>query len=226
MSANRPRVAIFNTLSVDGRLDGFEADLGLFYGIAAAMPQQAILTGSATLEAAAVAEGVDLSQTEESASAVPSTQQETRPWLVIVDSGGKITRFAWLRAQPYWRDVVVLCSNATPTGHLERLRRLGVVHHVLGTDRVDLAAALTLLHDTYGVRDVRVDAGPGLNGALMRAGLVDRISVLVAPVVVGEGGRGLRLIGGELGPGRPTLKALAARDLQGGYRLLEYDVLA
>jgi 2,5-diamino-6-(ribosylamino)-4(3H)-pyrimidinone 5'-phosphate reductase len=51
---------------------------------------------------------------------------------VIVDSRGRITRFAWLREQPFWRDVLVLCTSATPAGHLGRLRRLGVEHLVIG----------------------------------------------------------------------------------------------
>lgn len=57
----RPRVTVHTLLSVDGRLDGFEADLGLYYELAAALPQQAVLTGSGTMLAAAAAQGVALS---------------------------------------------------------------------------------------------------------------------------------------------------------------------
>jgi len=56
---------------------------------------------------------------------------------------------------------------------------------VTGDDRVDLRAALEELHARYGVRTVRVDSGGVLNGALLRAGLVDEVSILVGPCLVG-----------------------------------------
>jgi 2,5-diamino-6-(ribosylamino)-4(3H)-pyrimidinone 5'-phosphate reductase len=50
--------------------------------------------------------------------------------------------------------------------------------------RSDLATALAGFE---GV--VRVDSGGALNGALLRAGLVDELSLLVHPVLVGDAGR-------------------------------------
>ncbi|HET7350203.1 MAG TPA: dihydrofolate reductase family protein [Marmoricola sp.] len=55
---------------------------------------------------------------------------------------------------------------------------------------VDLAALLVALHERYGARVVRVDSGGALNGALLEAGLVDEISLLMHPVLVpSEAGR-------------------------------------
>lgn len=222
MPSDRPSVTIFNAASVDGRLDGFEPDLGLFYRLAAALPQQATLAGSATLVAAARSAGVRLDEEEAEPDAAPGAAAAARPWLVVVDSAGRITRFDWLRRQPHWRDVIVFCSAATPEGHLVRLRRLKVLHHVVGAERVDLPSALRLLAAEYGVRRVRVDAGPGLNGALFRAGVVDEVHVLVAPWLVGPGRQALRLVGGELNPTELHLRR--ARAVEGGYALLEYTV--
>ena len=50
---NRPRVIIHNLISLDGHLDGFPADAGLYYEIASWLPHQAVLTGSGTMPAAA-----------------------------------------------------------------------------------------------------------------------------------------------------------------------------
>ena len=41
------------------------------------------------------------------------------------------------------------------------------------------------LNARYGVRVVRVDSGGTLNGVLLRAGLVDEVSVLISPFLVG-----------------------------------------
>ncbi|HEX6685119.1 MAG TPA: RibD family protein [Candidatus Limnocylindrales bacterium] len=187
---DRPHVTIHNMESVDGRLTGFPADQGLFYETAAQLPQQAVLCGSATLIGGAAGAGVDLTAPD----TAPDTAQRdapsgdgSSPWLVVVDGGGRITRLGWLRTQPHWRDVLVLCHESTPDTHLELLRRNGIGHFVGGAGRVDLAVALGWLAAEHGVRDVRVDAGGTLNGVLLRAGLVDELSVIVAPYVVGDG---------------------------------------
>lgn len=158
-------------------ITGFTADLGLYYETAGSLPQDAVLTGSGTLLAAARAEGVDLTGEDPEQPPPASAPDDPRPWLAVVDSRGRLTRPSWLRGQPYWRDILVLCSRTTPAVHLDRLRRHHVAHLVVGDDRVDLAAALHTLADTYGVRRVRVDAGATLNAALLRAGLVDEISI-------------------------------------------------
>ena len=50
---DRPRVIIHNLISLDGRLDGFPADAGLYYEMASRLPHQAVLTGSGRGPAAA-----------------------------------------------------------------------------------------------------------------------------------------------------------------------------
>lgn len=60
------------------------------------------------------------------------------------------------------------------------LEREGIDAIVTGEERVDLRAALEELADRYGVRTVRMDSGGTLNAALLRAGLVDELSVLVS----------------------------------------------
>ena len=133
-------------------------------------------------------------------------------------------RHAWLREQPFWRDVLVLCSDAAPAGQLDRLRRHRVGHVVLGEGRVDLGGALRLLAEQHRVGAVRVDAGGGLNGALLRAGLADQLSIVILP----GGQRHSR-------PGAPAHRTGGCRDavaldltavehLRQGHVWLRYDV--
>ena len=144
---------------------------------------------------------------------------------MIVDGQGRVTRYAWLREQPFWRDVLVLCSAATPQGQLDRLRRHRVGHVVLGEDRVDLGGALRLLAQRHQVGAVRVDAGGGLNGALLQAGLADQVSIVIAPYLAATATAGpVPLIAD---PGRPDAVALelaAVERLRQGHVWLRYDV--
>jgi diaminohydroxyphosphoribosylaminopyrimidine deaminase/5-amino-6-(5-phosphoribosylamino)uracil reductase len=56
--------------------------------------------------------------------------------------------------------------------------------------RVDLAAVVDWLGKSE-FNEVLIEAGPTLNGALLREDLVDEWIVYMAPVVLGDGGRGL-----------------------------------
>ena len=176
-----PRVVLHNAVSVDGRIDGFSVDMGLYYGLVGIWREDATLVGSGTILAIAEAEP----DGENAPELVPNDPNDQRALMVVPDSAGRIRTWDWLRKQPYWRDVVVLCSNSTPAEYLEYLKGRQIDCIVAGEDRVDLRAALEEVRSRYGVRSVRVDSGGTLNGALLRAGLVDEVSVLISPALVG-----------------------------------------
>ena len=217
-------------ISLDGRLDGFPADAGLYYELVSRLPHQAVLTGSGTVLAAAASQHIDLSGEDSepppgNAAAKPVTAGDNRPLLVIVDGGGRLTRFAWLHSQPYWRDLLVLCSSAIPAGHLDLLRRHHIGHVVLGDGRVDLGGALHLLAERYHVGAVRVDAGGRLAGALLRARLADELSVIIAPYLAADVTVDpLHLITGLGGPDPVALELTAVERLRQGHLWLRYDV--
>ncbi len=213
---DRPTVTVHNTVSLDGRLTGFPVDAGLYYELAAAIPHDAVLSGSGTLLAAAREQGVEMTGEDSPPGDAPGRDG---PLLVVVDSRGRLTRLAWLRALPFWRDVVVLCSSRTPEAHLRRLERLRVDCVVAGDDHVDLAAALRELAARHGVTAVRVDAGGVLNGHLLRHGLVDELSIVVAPHLAGPDAAPLT---GLPAPG--PLALTSVRRMPGGQLHLRYAV--
>lgn len=220
---DRPRITIFNAMSLDGSLDGFEPDEGLYYEVAPTIPHQAVLVGSGTLVTAAERTGVDLLVEDEPKDL--GTGPPDRPLFVLVDSGGKITRFEWLRKQGHWGDFLVLVSNRTSPEHLERLTRLGIEYHRTGADQIDLQAALAYLR-SRNIQQARVDAGSGLNGALVREALVDEIFALVAPVLAAQGTKAAsHLI--DRGPEKELKFKLAdCRRLRDDHLLLVYQARA
>jgi 2,5-diamino-6-(ribosylamino)-4(3H)-pyrimidinone 5'-phosphate reductase len=177
-----PRVILHNGVSVDGRDDWFNGDVGLYYELAASFQADAMLSGSNTILAAFSAEETTVEGAVESS---PPDPNDPRQWLVIVDSRGRVQNLSRLRHQPYWRDIIMVCAQATPKNYVEDLRQQGIEHIVVGENRVDLRAALTELKARYGINVVRVDSGGILNGVLLRAGLVDEVSVVVNPYLVG-----------------------------------------
>jgi 2,5-diamino-6-(ribosylamino)-4(3H)-pyrimidinone 5'-phosphate reductase len=179
-----PRVVMFNEISVDGRIDGFSVDMGRYYGLAARWEADAMLSGSNTL---LNAYGPEESLEEDDSAFEPPSRdpEDTRQLLVVADSRGRLRSWHRLRKGPYWRDVIALCSRATPQSALGYLRARHVETIVVGAEQVDLRAALEELNTRHGVELVRVDSGGTLNGALLRAGLVSEVSVLINPSLVG-----------------------------------------
>ena len=180
-----PRITLHNASSLDGRLlEWGMVDLAMYYGVVGKLAEQATLAGAGTLLEGAAHEGVSA----DPGDALPAgtAPGDDRPLLVVPDSRGRIRFWRWILSQPYWRAGVALCSTATPRDHLAYLERVGVERITAGADHVDLRAALAELRERHGVERIRADSGGTLNGVLLGLGLVDEVSLLVAPVLLGD----------------------------------------
>ncbi len=218
-----PRVILHNVVSVDGRIDGFEPDLGLYYGLAARLQEDATLVGADTMLKA----GNTLPEEGEGAPAPPvADPADTRPLLVIPDSRGRFRGWHAVPGWGYWRASVALCSRSTPQSYLDYLEERHVHTIIAGDDHVDLRAALEELSARFGIRRVRTDSGGTLNGVLLHAGLVDEISVLVHPALVGDQSPGslFRSPGAPAGGAIP-LRLVHCEGLDGGVVWLRYEVV-
>ena len=185
-----PHVVVHNAVSADGGLDwpvpewpSFNDLLGTYYGKVSVFREDATLCGTETiLKAFDWAD--DLSADEPSEPFVPAAD-DARPLLVIPDSRGRVRIWRWLLAQPYWRAGVALCSRSTPHEYFDYLDSHGIDRIVAGDGRVDLRAALEQLNQRFDIERIRVDSGGTLNGALLRAGLVSEVSLMIVPVLAG-----------------------------------------
>jgi riboflavin biosynthesis pyrimidine reductase len=144
-------------------------------------------------------------------------------WFTAVDSRGRIR---WTEKHPGW-DVLVLVCRSTPADYIGYLRRQRICYLVSGHDRVDLATALSTMATKLGIRCVLCEGGGGLNGALLRAGLIDELSLTLAPGLVGGLGTPSVLDGPPLAVGeRPTpLRLLSLHTDMAGTVRLRYEVL-
>lgn len=181
-----PEVWIHSMVSIDGRITGFTADLGLYYGTAAQGGYDAALIGSGTV--LAINEDVP---PEEEADRKGKDGGPEVPYMVLVDSGGKVRTHHLFRRQEYIREVIVLVTKKTPKGYIRYLEEREIPHLIAGSDRVDMKKAFAMLNERYGISRIRTDAGGTLNSLLLKEGLVDEMSLLVVPQLVGNGHPGL-----------------------------------
>lgn len=214
----RPYTIILNSISADGRLDWFQGDVAQYYQIAAEIGADATLTGADTM----------LLGGEPDAGLESEEKIEGAGWLIVTDSKGRIANWTSLKKMPYWKDIIVLCSDSTPKRYLKALKEQQVKHIVCGGDHVDLAKVLNKLFEEHGIRKIRVDSGGSLNAALLRQGLVDEVVLLINPYLVG--GRTPRSFYPapdlEEGSGIIQMKLVRSKRLKGGVELLRYKISA
>ncbi len=180
-----PHVIIHNAVSVDGRVDWFPADVGRFYELAAYWKTDAILAGTDTLLKAYPEERLT-PEDKEAFEHVKPEPDDTRPLLIIPDTRGRLRPVLHLlRHEPYWRDNLVLTSTSTPQSYLNYLKKRHIEYLTIGEDHVDYRSAFEEINLRYGIKTIRVDSGGTLNGVLLRAGLVNEVSVLIHPYMVG-----------------------------------------
>jgi riboflavin biosynthesis pyrimidine reductase len=110
-----------------------------------------------------------------------------RGWFCTVDSKG-IVRWMYKEfPSEEWKGwhLMVIVANKTPPEYLAYLRRENIPYLVAGKQRVDLKIALRKMQSQLGVTSVMSTSPGKLGGALLRAGLVDEINILVLPSIIG-----------------------------------------
>lgn len=78
----------------------------------------------------------------------------------------------------------LLVSEAAPSDFLEEMEELGATVIVAGENRVDLSVAFGEL-ESHGIDRLMVEGGGEIIYSLFEAGLVDRLSVFVGPLIIG-----------------------------------------
>jgi riboflavin biosynthesis pyrimidine reductase len=79
-------------------------------------------------------------------------------------------------------------TEAVPNDHLAELRRDGISYIFAGRSEIDLALALEILADEFGIKRLLLEGGGGINGSFLSAGLINEISLIITPIADGNPG--------------------------------------
>jgi riboflavin biosynthesis pyrimidine reductase len=112
-----------------------------------------------------------------------------RGWFTVVDGRGRV-RWGHQDGADFGQEwagwyLLVLVGHHTPPEYLAYLQREGTPYLVAGEGQVDLAQALVKMKAQLSVQCVLSTAGGRLNGALLRAGLIDEVNVELLPALIG-----------------------------------------
>ena len=106
-------------------------------------------------------------------------------YAIAVDSRGKL----------YWQansidgdHVIAILSEQVSPEYLAFLQAQRVSYLFAGTHTIDLSTALTKLATTFHIKTLLLEGGGKINGAMLQAGLIDELSLLIAPIADGTNG--------------------------------------
>lgn len=100
---------------------------------------------------------------------------------------------------------------------------------ILYKDNIDFADLFSKLGSKYGMKRLTVQSGGNINAILLRSGLIDKVSVVIAPLVVGGGDVSTLVDGDSISSLEElnkivALELISATKLKKSYLHLQYKV--
>jgi len=225
----KPRVICHMVASLDGRIItkrwGEKPSLKAYETTAAAFDAQAWLCGRVTME-------VDFTK-----GLAPDLRPGTAPpdrhdfvaapaatsFAIAIDAHGKLgLKSAYIDDD----HIVAVLSEQVSDEYLAYLRRQGVSYVFGGAKDLDFERVLAKLGELFPIKTILLEGGGHLNGSLLKAGLVDELSLLHYPVLDGAASSAAVFEQGEQ-PGPPAkLRLRHIEQLPDDLVWLRYDVLS
>lgn len=104
---------------------------------------------------------------------------------IIVDTTGKLN---WCGNEESGRPILCILSETVTEEYLRHLASLGISYIVTGENKINLSRAMEMLQQHFRVKKVAVVGGGIICGGFLESGVVDEISIMVAPGIDGRKG--------------------------------------
>ena len=219
-SSPRPRVICHMLASVDGRIVTDDWPLSPearrhYELVHASYEADGWICGRVTMEPFATRVRSEAEVARQRAGGAPREDfvapGDHESFAFAIDPGG---RLAWASNDIDGDHVVAILSERVSDEYLAFLRERGVSYLLAGAREVDLPLALGKIGARFAARTLMLEGGGRINGGMLRAGLIDEVSLLVAPVADGRVGTPalFDVDGEDAMPHRLVLEAVERRD--------------
>lgn len=121
-------------------------------------------------------------------------RRDAASYAIALDGSGKLR---WQSSSIDDDHVVTVLTEQVSDAYLAFLRSKGVSYLFGGKTKLDLKRVLQKLRAELGIERLLLEGGGKINGSFLAAGLVDEVSVLVAPVADGSIGTASLFDAGE-----------------------------
>ncbi len=81
--------------------------------------------------------------------------------------------------------IIEILSENVDERYLGYLQAMGISYVFAGKEHIDVQLALAKLHSIVGCEKLLLEGGSVINGAFLRAGAIDELSLVVSPAVAG-----------------------------------------
>ena len=85
-------------------------------------------------------------------------------------------------------DILTILGSSVPDDYLLHLQTTGISYIFAGEDGFDMPHALETLGSGFGISAISLQGGGIINGAFLKAGLIDEISIAIYPGIDGLAG--------------------------------------
>ena len=174
--------------SVDGKIDGAAlssvmAD-GEYEATGSKLKGDAWICGRTTMQQHFAQKKPFVSVSKKPAGPRPVfVAHRAKSYAISVDMLGKLR---WSGGDLDGDHLICVVSEKAPEDYLDMLRQKGISYVVAGKSSVDLRKAVDQLGKHFGIRILLLEGGGHINGAILQAGLVDELSLLVVPGIDGR----------------------------------------
>ena len=79
--------------------------------------------------------------------------------------------------------IIEVLTGKTPAEKIAYYKSIGVSYIFAGKDDIDINLALSKLYDLFQIKKLLLEGGSIINGAFLKAGCVDELSLIVTPVI-------------------------------------------
>jgi riboflavin biosynthesis pyrimidine reductase len=187
----KPHVICHMVASIDGRILASRwrpkggQSAGLFERLHDQLAGDAWLVGRVTGQEFAKADRYPVRADRDYPREAWFARRDAAAYGIVLDAHGKI---AWGRADIGGDPIIAVLTEQVSDAHLAGLRGDGVSYIFAGERDLDLGLALEILNRELGIKRLLVEGGGSGNGAFLRAGLIDEISLAICPAVDGAKG--------------------------------------
>lgn len=112
--------------------------------------------------------------------------------------------------------IIEVLSENVDARYLGYLQSMGIPYLFAGKEAIDVTVALAKLKDLFGIETLLLEGGSILNGAFQKAGVIDELSLVIAPLTASKDDKPLFM------DGAMQEFCLASADSKDGVLILKY----
>ncbi len=186
---NKPYIVCYMMTSVDGRIDcemtGNLPGVEEYYPLLDELDLKSAISGRVTaeLEMAETGKFSASTNTIVDKETVSKKADNTAGYDIVVDTNGTLL---WKKAEEYDKPLIIITSENVSVEYLAYLDGQNISYIATGKGKIDLARAVEILKDTFGIDRLGIVGGPAINTAFLDSDLLDEVIILIGAGIDGR----------------------------------------